>query len=234
MTENMWLTCQNRPRNMFDRIQHRTGPRKLQLVAVAACRFVEDYISNEVLRQGVEMLERYAEGFASEIEFLAARRAVDTFLDKVYVDSEEFGVPAVVAAMDTDVRYGCRQAVLHVGRREASAASWDRRPDHRTARNSLCDIIREIVGNPFRPYLVVPSWQGGGVIQPDGRTVLFTDAVKGIAEAIHVTGDFGRLPILADALDEAGVTDEALLAHCRDGGPHLRGCWALDVVRGRA
>ena len=71
------------------------------------------------------------------------------------------------------------------------------------------------------------------MVQPDGRTVLFTDAVKGIADAVHVTGDFGRLPILADALEEAGVTDEALLAHCRDGGPHLRGCWALDVVRGR-
>ncbi len=100
-------------------------------------------------------------------------------------------------------------------------------------RRAICRALREVVGNPFRPYLAVPSWQGGGVVQPDGRTVMFTDAVKGIAEAVHVTGDYGRLPILADALEEAGVTDEVLLSHCRDGGPHLRGCWALDVVRGR-
>ena len=114
------------------------------------------------------------------------------------------------------------------------AADGQRRIAGDLAKVAICDILREIVGNPFRQYLAVPSWQGGGVIQPDGRTVMFTDAVKGIADAVHVTGDFGRLPILADALEEAGVTDEVLLAHCRDGGPHLRGCWALDVVRGRA
>jgi hypothetical protein len=41
------------------------------------------------------------------------------------------------------------------------------------------------------------------------------------------------MPVLADALEEAGCADEALLAHCRADGPHARGCWALDALRSR-
>ena len=46
-------------------------------------------------------------------------------------------------------------------------------------------------------------------------------------------GDYGGLPVLADALEEAGCTDADLLAHCRSGGGHLRGCWAVDLLLGK-
>ena len=46
-------------------------------------------------------------------------------------------------------------------------------------------------------------------------------------------GDYGGLPVLADALEEAGCTDTDLLAHCRSGGGHLRGCWAVDLLLGK-
>ncbi len=230
MTEAEWLTGQKGPLAMFDHMLARSpSPRKLQLVAVAACRLVRGVGETPVLHQGIEALERYAEGLASEEEFTRARAQVDDFPTRAFS-------PIVSLAMNSSPSAATRLVLIGVPRLaglEHGLVQNARKPRDRM-RRCLCDVLREIFGNPSRRLTPVPSWQGGGVVQPDGRTVLFTDAVKGIAEAVHVTGDFGRLPILADALEEAGVTDEALLAHCRDGGPHLRGCWALDVVRGRS
>ena len=230
MTEEEWLTGQKRPLAMFDKVRTRSpSPRKLQLFAVAACRLGWGVCQTPALQLGLEVLENYAEGFASEEEFTQARGQIDA------LDTQAYG-PVVAHAMSSSPVTSTRLVVVMVTQlagRQLGFGPKARKYQERV-RRALCRVLREIFGNPFRPYLAVPSWQGGGVIQPDGRTVMFTDAVKGIADAVHITGDFGRLPILADALEEAGVTDEVLLAHCRDGGPHLRGCWALDVVRGRA
>jgi hypothetical protein len=53
-----------------------------------------------------------------------------------------------------------------------------------------------------------------------------------LARAVYDERAFDRLPILADALEEAGCDSAELLAHCRNSGPHVRGCWAVDAVRG--
>jgi hypothetical protein len=57
--------------------------------------------------------------------------------------------------------------------------------------------------------------------------------VKQLAESIYQERVFDRLPILADALEENGCTQEEVLNHLRGGGEHVRGCWALDLVTGR-
>lgn len=80
-------------------------------------------------------------------------------------------------------------------------------------------IFRDLVGNPFRPVAFDPRW----------RTA---DAV-GLAERIYMDRAFGRLPILGDALMDAGCDDEAVRAHCRSPGPHARGCWVVDLVLAR-
>ena len=229
MTEVEWLTGQKRPLAMYDHVSTRSpSPRKLQLVAAAACQLAKGVSETPVLQRGIEVLERYAEGLASEEEFTRTRAQIDDLPTRTFAS-------VVSLAMNSSPPAATRLVVIGVPRLVFGDAWSERRARNvgERVRRSLCRVFREIFGNPFRPFIPVPSWQGGGVIQPDGRTVMFTDAVKGIADAVHVTGDFGRLPILADALEEAGVTDEVLLAHCRDGGPHLRGCWALDVVRGR-
>ena len=100
-------------------------------------------------------------------------------------------------------------------------------------RRQICDLFREVIGNPFRPWRAVPDFLGGGVVQPDGKTVRLTYTARRLAEGIRADQGFDRLPILADALEEAGVTDAELLAHCRRDGGHVRGCWALDVVLGK-
>ncbi len=60
-----------------------------------------------------------------------------------------------------------------------------------------------------------------------------TPTVKALAQAIDEERCFQDMPILADALEDAGCTNLDLLDHCRQPGEHLRGCWALDALLGR-
>jgi hypothetical protein len=80
-------------------------------------------------------------------------------------------------------------------------------------------LVRDIFGNPFRPAAVSPR--------------CLSEPVISLARAIHTDRAFDRLPILADALEEAGCTDAEILNHCRGPGPHVRGCWVVDLVLGK-
>ena len=83
--------------------------------------------------------------------------------------------------------------------------------------------LREVIGNPFRPPRLQPLW----LAFAEGEVVR-------LAEDMHARRDFAAMPILADALEEAGCADDALLSHLRGPGPHVRGCWVLDLLRGRS
>ncbi|AMV28725.1 hypothetical protein VT84_30245 [Gemmata sp. SH-PL17] len=80
-------------------------------------------------------------------------------------------------------------------------------------------VLRDIFGNPFRPVTVESSW--------------LTSTVTALATGIYAEKAFDRLPILADALMDAGCANDDLLNHLRSDGPHVRGCWALDLVLGK-
>src|SRR5262249_35133680 len=85
-----------------------------------------------------------------------------------------------------------------------------------------CDVLRDLFGNPFRIVRFDPGWRTWN----DG-------AIVGIARRIYDERAFADLPILADALEEAGCTEVDILAHCREPGVHVRGCWVLDWLLGR-
>jgi hypothetical protein len=90
-------------------------------------------------------------------------------------------------------------------------SEWD------NERKAQCDYLRDIFGLlPFRPVQLDPTW--------------LTRTVKRLTEVICVEGAFERLPILADALEDAGCTNAPLLAHCREGGNHVRGCWVVALI----
>jgi hypothetical protein len=89
----------------------------------------------------------------------------------------------------------------------------------RAHERALCVLIRDIFGNPFRPVAVAPEW--------------LSPTAVALARGIYDEKAFDRLPILADALQDAGCEDDRLLGHCRGSGPHVRGCWAVDLVLGR-
>jgi hypothetical protein len=80
-------------------------------------------------------------------------------------------------------------------------------------------FLRDIFGNPFRTVAIDPSW--------------LTSTVVSLAEGIYTDRAFDRLTILADALQDAGCDDPDILDHCRGPGPHVRGCWVVDLVLGK-
>jgi hypothetical protein len=83
--------------------------------------------------------------------------------------------------------------------------------------------VRDLFGNPFRPAPVIdPGWLAWN-----------DDTVAKLARANYKCRRFADLPILADALEEAGCADAAILAHCRSGSEHVRGCWVVDLLTGR-
>jgi hypothetical protein len=78
-------------------------------------------------------------------------------------------------------------------------------------------LIRDIFGNPFRPVSFDPEWR--------------TSTAAAIAKGMYDSRDFSAMPILADALQDAGCDDEDVLDHCRAAdGVHVRGCWVVDLV----
>jgi hypothetical protein len=84
---------------------------------------------------------------------------------------------------------------------------------------TLAVLLRDIFGNPFRPVTFSPSWR--------------TDTALSFAQQMYESRDFGAMPILTDALQDAGCDNEDILGHCRGDGPHVRGCWVVDLVLGK-
>jgi hypothetical protein len=78
------------------------------------------------------------------------------------------------------------------------------------------ELLREVYGNPYSSLPFDAAWR--------------TSTAVALARQIYATGDFGAMPILADAIQDAGCDDEHILDHCRGSGPHARGCWVLDHV----
>jgi hypothetical protein len=81
-------------------------------------------------------------------------------------------------------------------------------------------LLRDIFGNPFRPVTFDAAWR--------------TSTAVALANQMYESRDFGAMPILADALQDAGCTSEDVLNHCRDAKQvHVRGCWVVDLVLGK-
>jgi hypothetical protein len=86
-------------------------------------------------------------------------------------------------------------------------------------RRANADLVRDIFGNPFRPAAFSPAWR--------------TDTAVALAAQMYESRDFSAMPILADALQDARCDNEDVLNHCRGEGPHVRGCWVVDLVLGK-
>jgi hypothetical protein len=80
-------------------------------------------------------------------------------------------------------------------------------------------LLRDLLGNPFHSVSLDPAWR--------------TSAVLALARGMYESRDFGAMPMLADALEAAGCPDPDVLLHCRGPGPHVRGCWVVDVLLGK-
>jgi hypothetical protein len=113
----------------------------------------------------------------------------------------------------------CAWAVIKVGALKYGARSEEVRTAESLAQIAIADILRDIFGNPFRPVSVDTAW--------------LTSTVIALARQMYDSRDFSGMPILADALQDAGCETAAILDHCRGSGPHCRGCWLMDLLLGK-
>jgi hypothetical protein len=91
---------------------------------------------------------------------------------------------------------------------------------HEAVESSQAELLRDIFGFPYRPIPYSSDWR--------------TDTALELARQMYESRDFSAMPILADALQDAGCDNDDILAHCRGSGPHVRGCWVVDLVLGNA
>jgi hypothetical protein len=203
MTESEWLGGTNLA-GMLEHLAGTVSERKLRLFASACCRAVV-----RGHQDVFEVAAAYADGKATAHQLAAAR----------FAGRFQPGHPAWAVAWSPDL-----PALHAVGRvlswaagQRANASGWW---DFVAVQ---ADILREVIGNPFRPVRLDPAWLAGS----DGA------AVK-LAEVIYAERRFAEMPILADALEEAGCTDLVVLEHLRQQEEHVRGCWVVDHVLGKA
>jgi len=206
MTEQEWLACAD-PQKMLEFLRGRASDRKLRLFAVACCRLFSESFTVERSRRAVETAERHADIPLSEEELATIQRAA-----VVRVKSQNY--TQVTAIREVSVWVLSRDAII-------SAEGILSRTLYalRESRPHLCWLLRDIFGNRFRPITTDPTW--------------LTLTVASLAQAIYDARAFGRLPILADALEDAGCNNQDVLQHCRQPAEHVRGCWIVDLLLGK-
>lgn len=200
--------------------QHPYAERKLRLLAVAFCRQVGGHHFLPAANHAVETAELLADGQAAETERLEANAAAHRAYQSLWREEAALqftSLSCMAASMACSaVSHDLEFAVTH------TASTWvsnNLESDRNRARRNAANIIRDIFGNPFRPVAADTQW--------------FTSTALSLTIAIYEDRAWDRLPILADALEEAGCNDADILNHCRGQGPHARGCWVADLILGK-
>jgi hypothetical protein len=221
MTEIEWQRSPD-PWPMLTFVSERASERKLWLFVCACCRFVW-HLLPPGCRQAVDLVEEFADGEATEQAVLDYFQRYPHTMQPVARKRESHYAVDAVRSLGGRGRGDVRSAANQVAIKCMQAlAREDFLWNDDEAKRLLARLLRDLFGNPFRPAVIAPAcltWN-------DGCTVR-------IAQAIYDKDDFGSLPILADALEDAGCDDADLLNHCRDEGPHVRGCWVVDLLLGK-
>jgi hypothetical protein len=252
MTEAEWLTCTD-PKPMLDFLREKVSDRKLRLWGCACCDLIRDLFPDEVYAASLDVVSRYADGLATTSQLSAAHQwVVESYRDPqpISVEAIRDVVLEAVAAASSSYRghltyalwfnvalalEGNRLRQMHGPNAQSVLADWFDAIscyNHDTEfflkwadidpRPQIISLIECVFGNPFRPLSLDSSWFAWN----DGT------AVK-VAQGVYDERAFDRLPVLADALEEAGCTNANILGHCRGAGPHVRGCWVIDLLLGK-
>jgi len=217
MTEEEWLACAE-PEPMLEFVKAAATDRKLRLFGVACCRRIWSLMPNRKCKAAVDRAESYAEGCCASHPLQEASENVSVGMLALRSEAAEYAATAAawVASRDNLERTAEAAAASH----GVAISLDDWTAEKRLEQVQQAIIFRDIFGNPFRPVMFNVTW----------RT---SDALL-LAQGIYEERAFDRLPILADALQDAGCASEDLLGHLRDPhATHARGCWALDLVLGK-
>jgi hypothetical protein len=213
MTEVEWLAHNGDPSDLLFFPAHRQNERKLRLFACGCVYRMWDRLRDERCRRAVQVGERLADGQADRQEQCIVLTDVQAAWQEASPPSLSAEEHLFVAARYTVVDSGL---VSFAAANRVACSMGVAKADEQVWQSAL---FRDIFGNPFRPVTADPSW--------------LTSTVVSLAEGIYADRAFDRLPILADALQDAGCADEDVLDHCRGAGPHVRGCWVVDLLLGK-
>lgn len=231
MTEKEWLASTDSSQMLWFLRTRKPSDRKGRLLICACCRRVWPYLgkgmwpynSDHYCHEAVDTIERYVDGLATEAE-----------RDNIY--QQLLGFPEVdwprsplkrglFPKLENDP-HGSEWEIM-VGEATrltiegiAEARPEDERDSVRVQEDVVhANLIRDIFGNPFRPATVSPAWQ--------------TTTIVSLAQAAYDGRTYDRMPILGDALEDAGCDNADVLNHCRQPGEHMRGCWVVDLLLGK-
>ncbi len=214
MTEEEWNACTD-PKPMVEYLRGKASGRKLRLFACACCQVRGTPLTDERSRKAVRVAERYADGGASPAELADAYEAAARACEDAHeaADGAEADLAAAEAAADAAAPYADEADAA-----DAAALSGGK---------ADADLLRDLFGSPSSPGSVNPAW--------------LTPAALSLAQAAYEHRDLpsghlapARLVVLADALEDAGCTNADLTEHLYSPGPHVRGCWAVDLLLGKS
>ncbi len=226
MTEQEWLDCSD-PTPMLEFLRDKASDRKLRLFAVAYCRSIWPSLTSIRSRRSVEISELYADGRSARKTVIAAGGvAMAAIRDAAHRRSLPEWL-SVAAAWNA--ARNCAFSNAWEAARYASGNPQIANPVNAPLRQYLARLLQEVFGSFFRPFAIDRArlaWNNG--------------TISKLAQAIYddrqlPSGHFdtARLAVLADALEEAGCDNKDILDHCRGPGPHVRGCWVVDLILGK-
>ena len=214
MTEAEWLTTKL-PLYMLREYPGEWDARKA-FQAGRHCLRHSWHLLSDLQRQYVEQVEEFDEGKVSEEE-------VDRLWFWVYQadfqreSREDEAITYAFEALRSFTVSLSRDGLISVFDGIANSVGYV--ASEAKEKEWQCWVLREVFGNPFRPVKADPAW--------------LTSDVLLLARGIYEEKAFDRMPILADALQDAGCENVNVLDHCRLPGEHVRGCWVLDVLLGK-
>jgi hypothetical protein len=233
MTEREWLACAD-PQTMLEFLRGKVSDRKLRLFACACCRRLWHCEGGLAGQNEVDVAERFADGLVTRKALkrmsskLGARGGYSSAWALNNALHAVMTIQAQEAAQDGSVFVGT-YFYFHTieGLKGTSVSDQQRAVGAKSAeREAQTLILQDVVGNPFQPVSLAPAW--------------LAPSVRSLAQAAYDNRllpsgqlDHTGLAVLADALEEAGCDNGDILSHLRGQGPHVRGCFVLDLLLGK-
>jgi hypothetical protein len=190
------------PRRTVVKVRRLVDERRRLLALCAMFGLYRDNLTRPGFAAAVDLMERFADGTVGDAHRM---RALGLMKDFDW-SSERLSTDD---AQDLQWISQCFLAT--------EGAHGDHRIPMLTSITSEASLLRDIFGNPFRPVSFNSDWRTSNVVS--------------LAKSMYESRDFATMPILSDALQDAGCEHEAILDHCGDAnGSHVRGCWVVDLI----
>ena len=226
MTEKQWLKCAD-PQAMLEHLGTRASDRKLRLFACACCRRAWHLVKSPKLKKALPLLEGFADGTVSDRDRGHAHKISGEVLESAHVSDLQPSLGGELWKASKKTLNRRDFEFYNFGESAAAAFGYAAGDPYSvwaaakaTERKEQAKLVREMFGNPFWRVSFSPAWR--------------TDTAVSLAKQMYEAREFGAMPILADAIQDAGCDCDELLDHLRDtSATHVRGCWALDLVLGK-